>query len=88
LLIIGQCVYYGYFLSQQKGQTLGKGLLRIRVIKLDGSKISIWEAILRNVIGYQLSNAVPGIGFLWMLSDKQSRAWHDMISNTIVVEID
>lgn len=81
-----QALYYGYFLSQNKGQTPGKKLLGIRVIKRDGSKLTVRDALLRNVIGYQLSHIIPGIGFLWMFVDKQSRTWHDMLTNTIVVD--
>lgn len=80
-----QSLYYGYFLSRQRGQTPGKRLLGIRVIKRDGSELTIRDALLRNVIGYQISNLIPGIGFLWVFVDKQSRTWHDMMANTIVV---
>lgn len=82
-----QSFYYGYFLTQQNGQTLGKRLMGIRVIKQDGSKLTIRDALLRNVLGYQISNIIPGLGFLWMLFDKKSRTWHDMMAKTIVVNV-
>lgn len=81
-----QAVYFSYFLTQRKGQTVGKRIFGIRVVKRDGTAISLWEAILRTVIGYSLSNLVLGTGHLWMLSDKQSQTWHDMVADTIVVD--
>lgn len=84
--ILTQSLYYGYFLSQNNGQTIGKKLLNIRVIKRDGSPLTIWDAVLRNVIGYQISNIIPGIGFLWVFFSKESRTWHDFMANTIVVD--
>jgi len=82
-----QAVYSGYFLSQQNGQTLGKIFLKIRVVKRDGTSITIWEAILRNVIGYQFSSMLFGLGFLWMFADKNAQTWHDLVSNTVVVDV-
>ena len=87
LTTIIQAIYYGYFLSQQAGQTLGKRLMKIRVLKLDGTALSVWEAVLRNVIGYQLSNIILGVGFLWMFTNKNHRTWHDMVVDTIVVDV-
>lgn len=80
-------IYSAYFLPRKKGQTPGKQLLRIRVVKCDNTAITIWEAILRNVIGYQLSYLLYGLGFLWMFADKKSQTWHDHLSNTIVVRV-
>ncbi|MGJ3237218.1 MAG: RDD family protein [Anaerolineae bacterium] len=83
--VLMQSLYYGYFLSQQSGQTPGKRLVNIRVIKRDGLPLTVWDSILRNVIGYQVSNIIPGIGFLWALFDRDQRTWHDMIANTAVI---
>lgn len=84
--IFVQAIYFAYFLTQRKGQTVGKQLMGIRVVKRDGTAIGIWDAILRTVIGYSLSNLVIGTGHLWMLSDSQSQTWHDMVADTIVID--
>lgn len=86
LSIIVQAIYFAYFLTQRDGQTVGKQIFGIRVVKRDGTAISLWEAILRTVIGYAFSNLVLGTGHLWMLSDKQSQTWHDMVADTIVID--
>lgn len=86
LSLIVQAIYFAYFLTRRDGQTVGKQIFGIRVVKRDGTALSLWEAILRTVIGYAFSNLVLGTGHLWMLSDKQSQTWHDMVADTIVVE--
>ena len=46
------CIYWGYFAAFEviwKGQTPGKRVLKIRVIKDNGRPINIYEAIGRNL---------------------------------------
>ena len=84
--VLIQSVYYAYFLTRREGQTIGKKMMNVRVIKRDGSALSIWDAILRSIIGYTLVILAFGIGFAWAAFDKQGQGWHDMIADTIVVE--
>lgn len=86
--VLIQAIYYAYFLSQREGQTIGKKMMNVRVVKCDGSAIGIWDAILRSVIGYPFAMLSFGIGFLWAAYDKQAQGWHDMIADTIVVEVE
>lgn len=81
-----QAIYYGYCLSYREGQTIGKRLVGIRVTKRDDSALTIWEAVLRSIVGYTLSTIFVGAGFFWMLNSPESQTWHDMVSDTIVVE--
>jgi uncharacterized RDD family membrane protein YckC len=68
------------------GQTAGKMLLGIRVVKLDGHSISSWQAI-RRALGMLLA-ALPGLaGFLWTAFDLNRRGWHDHIGGTLVVHV-
>lgn len=79
--------YQWYFLTQQNGQTLGKKLVGIRVVKADGSPITDADAVLR-YIGYML-NSIPiliGLPWLWAAFDKQSQGLQDKIANTYVVK--
>lgn len=78
-------VYQWYFLTRQNGQTPGKMLLNIRVIKVDGSKIEDADAVLR-YIGYLISYAVLLLGFIWALFDDNRQGWHDKIAKTYVVK--
>jgi uncharacterized RDD family membrane protein YckC len=78
--------YQWYFLTQQNGQTLGKTIMNIRVIKTDGSKISDSDAVLR-YIGYYINSAVLMLGWIWALASENNQGWHDMIANTYVVKV-
>lgn len=66
------------------GQTLGMKVWRIQVQSINGKPISWYQALLRFVMAI-ISIIVFGIGFFWILIDKQNRTWHDWISNTHIV---
>jgi uncharacterized RDD family membrane protein YckC len=78
--------YFGYSFTRSQGQTFGKRMMGIRVIKRNGEKLNWADAFLRCWVGYLLSAAPLGLGFLWALIDKQKRAWHDIIADTLVVK--
>jgi uncharacterized RDD family membrane protein YckC len=78
-------VYYWYFLSRQNGQTPGKSVMHIRVVKVDGSPLSDTDAILRYV-GYLINSALFGIGWIWAFFDANQQGLHDKIVSTYVVK--
>ena len=67
------------------GQTLGKIVLGLRVVKRNGNRIGIADAILRNVLGYNLSGIFL-LGFLWAAVDRERQGWHDKLAGTVVVD--
>ena len=77
-------VYTWYFLTRQNGQTPGKMLMHIRVVKKDGSPIDDATAIVR-YIGYYISCLIV-IGVLWAFWDDKKQGWHDKVANTLVVK--
>lgn len=68
-----------------RGQTIGKKVFGLRVVKADGSAPGFWTALLRQTIGYMVSNAIFDLGFLWVAFDSRNRAWHDFMAGTYVV---
>lgn len=60
--IFGALITYGYFISLHAlyGQTLGKRLMRIRVIRIDGERIGWREAALRSSVDLGFSLAMIG----------------------------
>lgn len=77
--------YYGYFEGGPAGQTIGKKVMNIRVVRVaDGGELGWGTALLRHLCRY-LSAFACGIGFLWMLWDKDKMTWHDKLSQTLVV---
>ncbi len=69
-----------------KGQTPGKMLFKIKVVKTSGENISMLTAILRETVGKWISS-ILFIGYLWPLWDSKKQGWHDKIAGTIVVKV-
>jgi len=78
-------IYQWYFLTQQNGQTLGKRLMGIRVIKVNGEPLQAADVIVR-YIGYYINSIVFGIGWFWAIWDKDKQGWHDKLAGTYVVK--
>ena len=66
------------------GRSPGKFLLRIRVIKLDGKKLRLWDCFSR-AAGYGASTATLMLGFLESIWHPNRQAIHDKIAGTVVV---
>ena len=77
--------YYWYFWTRQDGQTPGKKLLHIKVIKTDGTALTDADALIRYV-GYAINSAVFLLGWIWALFDENNQGWHDKIAQTYVVQ--
>jgi len=67
------------------GLTLGKWATGLRIERNDGGRPGIGRALLRHFIGYPLSFALLGLGFLIAAVSVHGRGLHDMIAGTIVV---
>jgi len=64
--------------------TLGKKLMRLQVLDSNGSSVSLKTALMRN-LNKIVSFAVLGLGLIWILFDRRRLAWHDILSETMVV---
>ncbi|HVB34570.1 MAG TPA: RDD family protein [Patescibacteria group bacterium] len=89
-LIIGAfLVYEGYFAFFEavwNGQTPGKRLAGLRVMKDDGRPIGVYDAIARNLM--RIVDQMPGVyavGIVVMLFSKQSKRLGDHVAGTVVV---
>jgi len=78
-------LYFAWFWIHG-GQSLGMKTWHIRIQTSDNSKIT-WKISAIRFIGAILSWTVFGLGFLWSLFDKKNRCWHDLISNTVLVDL-
>jgi len=65
------------------GQTPGKRLMGLLVVKANGERLKLGRAILR-WLGYWLSG-ILFLGFLWVLVDGKRQGFHDKLARTIVV---
>lgn len=78
--------YYMLFEILWSGQTPGKRLVGVRVLRENGYSIRPIDAVIRNVV--RIVDWLPmlyGIGVLTMLLNKRSRRLGDFASGTIVV---
>jgi|ERR1700716_4160427 uncharacterized RDD family membrane protein YckC len=86
LYIVAFAAYFVYFWSQRDGQTIMNKAMNIKVVKTDGSPITVGTAIVRYV-GYIVNGLIFGlpIGFIWAAYDAQKQGWHDKIAGTYVI---
>ncbi len=61
-------------------------MLGLRVIKTDGSPITVGTAILR-YIGYIINTVIILMGWIWIIFDAQHQGWHDKLAGTVVVKV-
>lgn len=67
------------------GQSVGKMLTGLRVVKSDGRQPSLKSLCLRHLIGYPLTILTLGLGFFLSVLSPKGRALHDFIAGTVVI---
>jgi uncharacterized RDD family membrane protein YckC len=80
-------VFYYVFFTGYSGQTPGKMVLRLKVVRLDDTQVSYGQALIRETIGKFISGIVLGIGYLMVALRSDKRALHDLMADTKVVKI-
>jgi uncharacterized RDD family membrane protein YckC len=78
--------YFALFETFWNGQTPGKRLLKIRVIKDSGRSITLFEALARNLI--RVVDYLPGmylVGVISMLCNRSQKRLGDLAAGTIVI---
>jgi uncharacterized RDD family membrane protein YckC len=83
-LIVNIAYFVGFWV--RKGQTPGKMLMNIKLVRMDASNLTFGIALLR-YLGYIVSSAVFLIGFIWIAFDNRKQGFHDKIAETYVVRI-
>lgn len=84
-IVVG--IAYAVFFTGYCGQTPGKMLLRIKVIRTSGAEIGYGRAFLREIPGKFLSSIILGIGYLMVAFDDRKQGLHDRIADTFVVKL-
>ena len=87
LLFSGYFVFFEWLMD---GQTPGKRLLKLRVIREDGRPITLWEAMARNLL--RIFDAVPGfflpiysIGLITIFLSNRDQRVGDIFAGTVVI---
>lgn len=80
---------WGYWTGLEvlwRGQTLGKRLMRIRVVRFDGAPVGPFESAVRNLL--RVIDFMPlwyAVGLITMLIDRRHRRLGDIVAGTILV---
>ncbi|MGD2111898.1 MAG: RDD family protein [Gammaproteobacteria bacterium] len=77
--------FYAWFWTHG-GQTLGMRAWKLRVQRPDGRPITLWQALLRFLAAIP-SWALLGLGYLWILVDRDNMALHDRFSESVIVRL-
>jgi len=93
MILILFLVFSGYFILFEwlwDGQTPGKRLLKLRVIREDGRPITLWEAIARNLL--RVFDAAPGfflpiysVGLIVIFLSNRDQRVGDLFAGTVVI---
>lgn len=97
MLAVG--LVYEVWLVAARGQTLGKMIMKIRIIRADNGLLPGWDQssvrwLVPAVPG--LIGVVPSLGFVGLLSlvvylsltwDKVRQGWHDKAAKTLVIKV-
>lgn len=67
------------------GRSIGKLVTGLQVVRSDGLDASVLKIALRQTLGYLLTAATLGIGFVWCVFSSKGRTLHDYLTDTIVV---
>ncbi len=72
------------------GQSVGKKLFKLKVVRLDGSPVDLWRLVLlRNVVPHVASQMCGLIGLVdaAFIFGVEQRCLHDLIADTLVVDV-
>jgi uncharacterized RDD family membrane protein YckC len=83
--LISLLIYFGVSTYLGNGKTLGKKLLKIRVVSTTHPHVTLWQSIER-ALGYGASILEFGFGFIQFFINPNRRTVHDRIAETIVVD--
>ncbi len=78
--------FYSWF-WMHGGQTLGMRSWKLQLRNINPGPISLWQCLLRFMVAIP-SALLLGLGYLWMLVDRDQLTWHDRYSETRIVQLD
>ena len=88
-------IYFVYFIFLPmvwKKQTIGRWISKVKVVKLNGSKLSFGTLLIREFLG-KLFLGIMSFGIVWIISiimmeiATVKRTIHDRMANTLMVNV-
>jgi len=92
IIFVVAIVVINLILLYKNGQTMGKRLLSIKIVRTDGSHVGLLRIIFLRFLPTGILSGIPFIGYLFALLDpllifqKSRRCLHDLIADTIVID--
>jgi uncharacterized RDD family membrane protein YckC len=97
LLSVGVIAFFGLFiynlvLLHRDGQTLGKRLMGIKIVRTDGDRATLGRIFFARMVAISVLGYIPYLGMVIRLIDicmifgAERRCLHDLIADTIVIE--
>jgi uncharacterized RDD family membrane protein YckC len=83
-VILGWALYYFFALESGDGQTVGKKLMKLRVVRVDGSPVGMREVAVRTVLRV-VDNYLVGLIVMLATGDRRQRIG-DLAARTIIVD--
>lgn len=87
--LVNFLIFWGYYIFFEyvwNGQTPGKRVVKIRVLRMDGNPVGFMEVVIRNLV--RIVDFLPsgyGVGLVVMFVNGQSRRLGDFAAGTFVV---
>ena len=85
--ILAGPLFYSYFWLTNDGQTTGMQAWKIKLVSSNESKLNMKQAYLRCLISV-ISFLFIGIGYFWILFNKNKLSWSDIATKTRVIKTD
>lgn len=85
LNIVVGIFWYAYRPSKNNGQTYGKSIMKVKIVKIDNSELTFKNLIVRYLSQIFLAQAISIFIYITIFMDDKKRAVYDFISNTTVV---
>lgn len=84
LYLLAICFFYFAGFWVRGGQTLGLRTWRMKLVRNDGGPIT-WTIASKRFAYAWLSLLSLGLGFLWVIYDRDKLAWHDRLAGTRLI---
>lgn len=78
-------IVYQTFFTMQYGATVGKIVMKIRVIEVKTLANPSFLSAFNRAVFRVASEALLYLGFFWAFLDPYRRSWHDLTAKTVVV---
>ncbi|MBE9567845.1 MAG: RDD family protein [Proteobacteria bacterium] len=85
IIVVLSYLYFAWFWIHG-GQTLGMKTWQIQ-LQTGDARVFDWKAAAIRFLAAIVSWLPLGAGFLWSFIDKKNRCWHDLVSDTVLIDL-